>query len=294
MGLFKRASKAAALARVGIVGVSGGGKTFTALGTAEGLGGPVAVIDTERGSASKYADRFAFDVCELADRSVEGYAAAIREAAEAGYRSLVIDSLSHAWHSLLEDVEKLAKSKYRGNTWSAWSEATPRQRRLVDAILEYPGHVIATMRAKTEWGVAENDRGKSSPVRVGLAPEQRAGLEYEFDVLLEISAEHVARVIKDRSGRFQDRLLEKPGREFGRELAAWLSDGAPVVAPVPTAEPATDPRVLELRAMPEAVRAAAAAAMRAARAAGEDESEALDAALAAARGMAEAGTTPGE
>jgi hypothetical protein len=64
-------------------------------------------------------------------------------------------------------------------------------------------------------------------VRVGLAPEQGKGIEYEFDVLFEISPEHIVHVIKDRSGRFQDRTIDKPDEEFGKALASWLSDAPP-------------------------------------------------------------------
>lgn len=234
---FKKATKAQANLHAAIFGPSGAGKTFTSLRVATGLAGgsPIAVIDTERGSASKYADRFSFDVLELEDQSIDGYVAAISEAAKGGYKVLVIDSLSHGWQTLLEEVEKLAKAKYRGNTWSAWSEGTPHQRRLVQAILNYPGHVIATMRSKTEWTTVDNN-GKKTPQRVGLAPEQGKGVEYEFDLLVEISTEHIANVIKDRTGKFQDKLLDKPGEEFGKQLAAWLADGLPspvVSAPTP-------------------------------------------------------------
>jgi hypothetical protein len=235
---FKKATKAAANLHAAIFGPSGAGKTFTSLRVATGLAGgsPIAVIDTERGSASKYADRFSFDVLELEDQTIDGYVAAIKEAAKAGYKVLVIDSLSHGWQTLLEEVEKLAKAKYRGNTWSAWSEGTPHQRRLVQAILNYPGHVIATMRSKTEWTTVDNN-GKKTPQRVGLAPEQGKGVEYEFDLLVEISTEHIANVIKDRTGKFQDKLIDRPGEDFGQQLAAWLSDGLPSpVAPAP--EPA--------------------------------------------------------
>jgi hypothetical protein len=234
---FKKATKAAANLHAAIFGPSGAGKTFTSLRVATGLAGgsPIAVIDTERGSASKYADRFSFDVLELQDQTIDGYVAAIGEAAKAGYKVLVIDSLSHGWQTLLEEVEKLAKAKYRGNTWSAWSEGTPHQRRLVQAILNYPGHVIATMRSKTEWTTVDNN-GKKTPQRVGLAPEQGKGVEYEFDLLVEISTEHIANVIKDRTGKFQDKLIDRPGEDFGQQLAAWLSDGLPspvVSAPTP-------------------------------------------------------------
>lgn len=238
MAGFKRATKAAAKLRAAVFGPSGAGKTFTTLGVAEGLGGRIAVIDTERGSASKYSDRFEFDVLELDDQSIEGYVGAIKLAADEVYDVLIIDSLSHAWQTLLEEVEKLAKAKYRGNTWSAWSEGTPLQRKLVGAILDFPGHVLATMRSKTEWTTVDNN-GKKTPQRVGLAPEQGKGVEYEFDLLVEISTEHIANVIKDRTGKFQDKLLDKPGREFGKQLAAWLAEGVekPAKPEIRTASP---------------------------------------------------------
>lgn len=243
MAGFKKATKAQAKLRAAIFGPSGAGKTYTSLRVATGLadatGGALAVIDTERGSASKYADRFAFDVMELQDQSIDGYVAAIKEAE--GYGVLVIDSLSHGWQALIEEVEKLAKAKYRGNTWSAWSEGTPQQRKLVKAILDFPGHVLATMRSKTEWTTVDDGRGKKVPQRIGLAPEQGKGVEYEFDLLVEISTDHIANVIKDRTGKYQDKLIDKPGEGFGRELAAWLADAEPPQRPAPAkVEPAAD------------------------------------------------------
>jgi hypothetical protein len=232
---FTPATKAAAKLRAALFGPSGSGKTFSALRIATGFGGRIAVIDTERGSASKYADRFAFDVLDLHQPRIESYQAAIGAAARAGYSVLVIDSLSHGWQELLAEIDRLASAKYKGNTWSAWSEGTPKQRALVDAILAFPGHVIATMRSKTEWSV-DGSGPKSKPVRIGLAPEQGKGIEYEFDLLLEISPDHVAQVIKDRTGRFQDKTLDKPGETFGADLAAWLADGEPAPAASPGAQ----------------------------------------------------------
>jgi hypothetical protein len=237
---FKKATKSTAKLRAALFGPSGAGKTFTALRIAAGLGGPVAVIDTERGSASKYADRFAFDVLDLEHAGITSYQSAIEAAAQSCYSVLIIDSLSHGWQELLQEVDRLANAKYRGKTWSAWSEGTPKQRALVNAILTYPGHVIATMRSKTEWSIESDGKGKQKPVRVGLAPEQGKGIEYEFDLLLELSPDHIGRVIKDRTGRFQDELLEKPGEEFGKALAAWLAGPGPT-EPTVNSGPVADP-----------------------------------------------------
>lgn len=249
MSGFRRATKSQAKLRAAVFGPSGAGKTFSSLRIATGLanGKPVAFIDTERGSASKYSDRFDFDVLELEDKSIAGYCEAIRMAADAGYDVVIIDSLSHAWQELLEEIDKLAKAKYRGNTWSAWSEGTPLQKRLVDAILNFPGHILATMRSKTEWQTTQDSNGRNRPVRVGLAPEQGKGVEYEFDLLLELSTDHIANVIKDRTGKWQDKLIDKPGENFGAQLAAWLSDGEPAKIephlapdPQPTPPPTAD------------------------------------------------------
>jgi hypothetical protein len=139
---------------------------------------------------------------------------------------LIIDSLSHAWQKLLEEVDKSGKTKFKGNSWAAWKEGTPKQKKLVDAILSFDGHVIVTMRSKTEWQTGIDQDGKKNIKRIGLAPEQGKGIEYEFDLLLEISTDHIAEVIKDRTSKFQDKIIEKPGVEFGKELIDWLNTGS--------------------------------------------------------------------
>ena len=227
--MFQKATKKGARLRCAIFGPSGSGKTYSALRIATGIRGirlaaKIALIDTERRSACKYADRFDFNVCELNDRTLDGYTQVIHAARD--YDVLIIDSLSHGWQELLQEIDRLAKGKYRGNTWAAWSDGTPRQRAFIDTLLASPCHIIATIRSKTEWQTANKD-GKVEPVRVGLAPEQGKGIEYEFDLLLELSPEHVAQVIKDRTGKFQDALIDKPDERFGADLAAWLADGEP-------------------------------------------------------------------
>jgi len=227
MSIFQKATKEKSKLRCAIFGPSGAGKTYTALSTIKGMAGKkkVALIDTERGSASKYADRFNFDVVDIQDKSIPNYVKMMREAASAGYEFLIIDSLTHAWQELLEDIDRIAKTKYRGNSFAAWKDGSPKQKLLVNAILDYPGHIIATMRSKTEYVIEKSDNGKMAPTRVGLAPEQGKGIEYEFDLLLEMNPDHMARVLKDRTGKFQDAIMTMPGEDFGKELMNWLSEG---------------------------------------------------------------------
>jgi hypothetical protein len=238
---FVKAEKSKAKLRMALFGTAGSGKTFTALrvatGIAKAVNSRIAVIDTERGSASKYADRFDFDTLELLPPTLDNYINAFKDAEKAGYKVLVIDSLSHGWQELLEEIEALAKQRYNGNTFRAWGEGTPKQREFVDAMLAFNGHIIASMRAKTDYIISDDGKGKMKPQRVGLAPEQGKGIEYEFDLLAEINAEHYATVIKDRTGKYQDKGIEKPGEEWGAELVAWLNEGAEIINKPKAEEP---------------------------------------------------------
>jgi len=93
---FQKARKSQAKARVAILGPSGSGKTMEGLHTGQKLGSRIAVIDTENGSASKYADRFDFDVLNLDDFDPRTYIAALQAAVQAGYEVIIIDSLTPA------------------------------------------------------------------------------------------------------------------------------------------------------------------------------------------------------
>lgn len=229
-GLFKKAERKKSKLRLALFAPSGGGKTYTALSIATGIaeksGGKVGLIDSERGSASKYAEGFgfSFDVAELTKFNVDSYVQCINDASGV-FDVLIIDSLTHAWQDLLQEIDAIAKAKYRGNTWSAWSEGTPKQKKLVDAILNFNGHIIATMRVKTEWVTEKDDRGRNRPVKLGLSPEQGKGIEYEFDTLIEMNTDNVATATKDRTGLFQGRIIDKPSKEIGHELYNWLNSG---------------------------------------------------------------------
>lgn len=232
MSGFRKATKTAAKLRLALIGPSGSGKTYTALSVAQHLGGGVAVIDTERGSASKYADVFEFDTMGLETFSPEVYVKAIQEAGKLGYGTLVIDSLSHAWvgrGGALEIHDNAVARQRTQNSYTAWREVTPLHNAMVDAILQCPCHVIATMRAKTEYVQEKDDRGKTTVRKVGMAPVQRDGLEYEFDVVGDLDWEHNFIVSKTRCPALSGAVMKKPGEELARTLSAWL--GGPAVPP---------------------------------------------------------------
>lgn len=226
---FQKATKRESKARVAIAGVSGSGKTWTALSLARAMGGKVALIDTEHGSASKYADLYEFDTLILEppydpDRYIE----AMDAAAQAGYDILVIDSLSHAWAGsggLLEFVDD-ASTRYKGNTYFAWREATPKQLALVEAILASPMHIIGTLRSKARYILDEKD-GKTAPRKVGMEAVQREGFEFEFDVYGEMDLDHKLVISKSRCTPLADAVISRPtGADIASLLMPWL-EGEP-------------------------------------------------------------------
>ena len=221
MGSFKKAERSQSKLRLCMSGPSGSGKSYSSLLIARGLGGTIGAIDTERGSLTKYSGVADFDVMELDEYSAKSFSKAIELANT--YNVLIVDSFTHLWHWALDYNEKIAQAKFKGNSWSAWSETTPIVTGVYDMLLRFPGHVIVTLRSKTEWAV-ESGR----PVRVGLAPEARKGSEFEFDMVLQLDTNHIATVTKDRTGEFQDQLIDHPGEVFGGQLLSWLNEGEPV------------------------------------------------------------------
>jgi hypothetical protein len=173
---FHRAQRKKAKLRLAIAGPAGSGKTYSALLTAFGLGGPVALIDTERGSGELYAHLGEYDVCTLtAPFTPEKYVEAIRAAESTGYNVIIIDSLSHAWAGPggVLDIHGYAADK-GGNSWSAWRQVTPRHNELVDTMLQSRCHIIATLRSKMEH-VQTIENGKTVIKKVGMNPSKGMG-----------------------------------------------------------------------------------------------------------------------
>ena len=249
---FKKAQRTLAKLRLALTGTSGSGKTFGALLLAKGLGGRIAVIDTERGSASLYADLPGmpeFDTLELDEPfSPERYIEAIKCAEDAGYDICIVDSMTHEWSGTggcLEINDQLARSKYRGNTWSAWNEVTPRHRKFVDTILQSKMHMICTMRSKADTAQEKDGSGKTKVVKVGMKTEQRDGMDYEFSLVFDISADgHFANASKDRTSLFNQPVILS--EEIGKKLREWIDTAKPVSS-APDMIPAIPPAPLELR-----------------------------------------------
>lgn len=269
---FQPAVREHAKARIALIGPAGSGKSLSALKIASALGARIAVICAERGSALKHAGKgIPFDILQLGSFAPALYCEAIESAQ--GYDVLIIDGLSQAWAGVggaLEMVDTIAKRSQSRNSFFAWREVTPEHNRLVDTMLSCPQHLLATLRVKTEYVVEDVERdGKATkvPRKIGLAPIQREGLDYEFDVVGDLTVDHDWIITKDRTDMFDRAVIHKPGAEFGQQLLGWLNAGEPprprlvataapapapargrhaadarrVVAPAPTAAPEPQP-----------------------------------------------------
>lgn len=218
---FKKAERKLAKLRLGICGPSGSGKTWSSLLLATGISTKIALLDTER-RGHLYAKDFDFDIEELdAPYSPDRYIEKIKLAEKEGYEVLIIDSLSHAWvgdGGVLSIVDKSGDTFTKG-----WKIATPKQNALIDTIITSKMHIIVTMRSKTEYVLEANEKGKMAPRKVGLAPVQRDGLEYEFTMFMDMN-EKMAHVTKDNTNLYNHEYVQ-PSLEMGEKILEWLLDG---------------------------------------------------------------------
>lgn len=234
---FKKAVKLEAKGRVALIGPAGSGKSLTGLKLARALAGSdgkIAAVDTEHGSLSKYADLHDFDVMELDSFSPTNFLSALKAAEDAGYSVFFCDSLSHFWmgkDGALEYVDMAKRRASSRDDMSGWKDFAPVERQMIDAMIASPCHVIVTMRTKTEYREEEytNARGerKTKRVKVGLAPVQRQGIEYEFDIVGCLDETNTFSVDKTRCPAYTDKALRKPSESDFAAFVDWLKGAKP-------------------------------------------------------------------
>ena len=231
-GGFRKAERRKAKLRLGITGPAGSGKTMSALLIAGGLvddWSKVGLVDTENGSGQLYVHK-TVDNQEIGEYLVltleppfeaSKYINAIQMAEESGIEILILDSISHAWSGVGGFLDKQGKiADKTGNSWAAWRTVSPEHSRFVDAMLQSKIHVIACMRAKTEY-VYENGKVR----KVGMAPVAREGMDFEFTTVFDMDQSHNASPSKDRTSMF-DMKIFKPTMDTGKKLKEWLESSA--------------------------------------------------------------------
>lgn len=256
---FKKAVRTGALIRSLLIGQSGAGKTYTALALAchmaEAIGSRVAVVDTEDNSAAKYAGErcgccrcmgqgitFDFDVLCLTKCSPNDYLQAMAAASGAGYRILVLDSITHEWDGPGGCLEMVDANQQRSkNKHAAWGPVTEEHNRFLQAIRSWPGHVVATVRAKEK-----HEKQGNQVVSLGVLPIQRDGIEYEFDFAVFLNGAS-ASVCKTRASSLRGWVGRNPGADLAADLLAWSGTGEPASA----TKPAPAPKRVEPRQQPQ-------------------------------------------
>jgi len=233
---LQQATRKRSKLRLNISGPSGSGKTYSALLMAHGLIGDwskIAVIDTENGSASLYEHLGAFQTIDLqAPFTPERYIEAIDICIRANMEAIILDSSSHEWSGpggCLEINEKLASAKFKGNTWSAWSQTTPRHDAFVQKVLQSPIHIITCTRSKMETVMTDDKKVK----KIGMKDIQREGWEYELTVSLNLDRDtHTATASKDRTELFEKSDPFVITEATGKLIKDWCDKGVAPPKPV--------------------------------------------------------------
>jgi len=226
---LRKAERKQTKLRIGMSGPSGSGKTFSALKLARGLTdswNKIALIDTENKRGDMYSHLGEYNIITLESPfTPERFIEAIKVCEAAGSEVIIIDSSSHEWNGpggCLEINENLAQTKFRGNSWAAWSVTTPRHQRFIEAIIASPCHVITTMRSKTETIQTDDKKIK----KVGLKEIQREGFEYEMTISFNIDRDtHYAVIDKDNTELFRNNEPILIDETHGKKIREWNESG---------------------------------------------------------------------
>ncbi|MEY9837404.1 AAA family ATPase [Streptacidiphilus sp. EB103A] len=229
---FAPATREQARARIGLQGPAGSGKTKSALCIAEGLarGGTIGVIDTERGSALTYAPvpskpelgGHVFGHMPMDTHDPRTLIEAVKVAEQAGIAVLIVDSWSHFWNGkggLLEIVETAGRAPGAGGSFGGWRTGNPIEQDMLDALLNFKGHLIATMRTKGDYVI----EGKKV-TKVGVKAIQREGAEYELGLILDM-VEGTGTVTKTRYPPLENLTIHHPGEELAEIILEQLGQG---------------------------------------------------------------------
>lgn len=216
-----------------IGGPSGSGKSYSALRVASGIAGregegtKIGYIGTEGMRDKLYANEFDYDLISLEEYSPEYYEAALDAFLEAGYKVIIVDSMTHLWNWVQDQVQRQSKG---GSDFNLWGRYKKENKKIIEKILLAPAHIIVTGRGKDEY-VVENKDGKNVPKKIGVGVQQDKDIEYEYMVTWMLSQDsHIAEAAKDNTHIFEgkyDVLTEKSGEK----LYDWANDGDPVKSP---------------------------------------------------------------
>lgn len=226
MSLIKKAKRSNIPLKLGIRGASGSGKTYSSILLAKGLMGGslehVCLLDTENESGNLYEELGDYSVMPFAPPfHPQRYVKAIDHIIDEGFKCIIIDSTSHEWMGPGGCLD--IHSKIGGNSYTAWNKVTPMHDEFIHKILQSPVHVICNMRAKEDYVLTENTKGKMVPEKMGVKPLQRDGFEYELTCNFSVNSEHLATMSKDRTNLFNDGIPFTISEDIGKMIREWNS-----------------------------------------------------------------------
>lgn len=255
---FRPATRANVGILVGLSGPSGGGKTMSAMRMAQGIvgrEGRFAVIDTEKGRALHYAPQegqepdftstFRFDHAEMdAPFRPEAYAQAIQAADAAGYRVIVVDSMSHEWagDGGILDWQEDELDRMAGDDWkkreackmAAWIKPKMAHKQMMQKLLQVRANLILCFRAEPKIEMLrENGKTVIVPKQSltgldGYIPVCEKSLPFELTAsfLVTPEAPGMPKPIKLQEQHRALFPLDRPiNEESGRKIAEWASGG---------------------------------------------------------------------
>ena len=243
---------------VGLMGPSGGGKTFSALRLATGIqrvtGGDIYLVDTESRRGLHYADHFRYrHVPFVAPFGPLDYLGAIEHCVKRGAGVVIVDSMSHEHEGpggVLEmhqaEVERMSRgdaNKAERVKMLAWAKPKQERRRMINTLLQMPVSAIFCFRAKEKLKIKPGQ----DPKPMGFMPI--AGEEFVYEMALNClllpnaggvptwqSDELGERAMIKRPEQFRAIFAEsKPlCEEHGEGLARWAEGGGTASAPSAT------------------------------------------------------------
>jgi hypothetical protein len=240
------AERAGARLVVGLSGISGSGKTLTALllayGMVDGDGSKVGLLCTENRRGRLYASRDTYEKVrdQLGMKSLpkpflvgdleppfspKRYVDAILQFQQAGVKVLVVDSVSHEWEGIGGCEEIAERGAVRG--MKDWKTAKREHREFMNALLQSDMHIIPCIRAR-EKVKYEKVNGKTEVTPLGILPVCEKNFMFEMTASLMMwdkgRTQTVAKCPEELAhilGREKDYITAADGRA----LAQWVDGG---------------------------------------------------------------------
>lgn len=224
---IRPATRGGSKAIIGIAGISGSGKTLTALYIARGMvskASEIGFLDTENKRGSLYADALdgQFQIGDLYPPfSPKRYSEAIKEFQEKGVKVLVIDSVSHEWEGE-GGCDDIANNKI--GKMQNWIGAKREHKSFMNTLLQCNMNVICCIRAREKTDFKD----PSKPVSLGIQPVCEKNFMFEM----------TASLLMENEGKSQ-RFLKIPsflqkafgtgngylGNDTGKQIIDWINTG---------------------------------------------------------------------